>query len=472
MSGKTESILKPVHKKILFALFVGIFMGALDIAIVGPALTSIKKEFMTTDRAIAWVSSSYMLAFLIGTPLMASLSDMYGRRRIYIIDVLLFALGSLVVITAPGYRLLLLGRAVQGLGGGGLFVAAAVIGDVFPSSKRGSALGMIGMVFSLAFILGPLIGALLLPFGWRWLFIINFPIAAVVVYLSYVSLPGRSSDDDPQFDYLGLGILSLMIVLLSRSVNDIDASNIWQSLVSGDFIFNTAMFCILVPLFTATERLAPNPVFDVGMLASRQVALACLIGLGGGLVQSCFVFIPSLAHYSLGLNDSMAGLMMIPMVAVSAFSSPLAGRLLDRIGSRAVISGGNILISAGLFTIGRFSGVFPAFVAGLMLVGGGLTTLAGAPLRYIMLNESRPERRGAALSMISLVFNVGQTIGGVLFGAIAASYGGGDKGYRTGFLLSAVVVTAMFFTALCLKKRSAEHGCNRSEPGGFMGETA
>jgi len=456
MSSKDTTALSPVHKKILFALFVGIFMGAIDIAIVGPALTSIKKEFMATDRAIAWVSSAYMLAFMIGTPLMASLSDMYGRRRIYIIDVLLFALGSLILIIAPGYRMLLLGRAIQGLGGGGLFVAGAVIGDVFPPSKRGGALGMVGMVFSLAFILGPLIGALLLPFGWRWLFIINFPMSLIVIYLGYTYLPGRSADGDSEFDYLGLGILATMIVLLSRAANDINVTKLLDSVTSGDFLFNTVAFALLVPLFIAVERMAQRPVFDVDVIAVRQVAIACVIGFGGGIAQSSFVFIPSLAQYSLGLKESAAGMMMLPMVMVSAFSSPLVGRLLDRIGSRTVISGGTVLISLGLFIVSRFPDSFVLFAVGLMTIGSGLTTLSGAPLRYIMLNESRANSRGSAISMITLVGSVGQALGGVLFGAVAASYGGGTDGYRTGFLLASAVVIMLLVMARGLKNRTEE----------------
>ena len=144
------------RNQLLLVLFIGVLMGALDIAIVGPALPAIQAYFGVGERAIAWIFAIYVLFNLVGTPLMAKLSDALGRRSIYVADVTLFALGSLLVAAAPNFGLLLVGRAVQGLGAGGIFpVASAVIGDTFPPEKRGSALGLIGAVFGLAFLVGP-----------------------------------------------------------------------------------------------------------------------------------------------------------------------------------------------------------------------------------------------------------------------------------------------------------------------------
>ncbi len=148
-----------MRNKILALLFVGVLMAALDIAIIGPALPSIQATFGVDERALTWVFSIYVLMNLVGTPLMAKLSDIYGRRNIYVMDVALFGLGSAIVLVSPSFGVLLLGRAIQGLGAGGIFpVAAAVIGDTFPPEKRGGALGLIGAVFGLAFIVGPILG--------------------------------------------------------------------------------------------------------------------------------------------------------------------------------------------------------------------------------------------------------------------------------------------------------------------------
>ena len=125
------------NSRILFLLFVGVFMGSLDIGIVGPALPSIQTYFVVNERVLSWVFTIYILFFMIGTPLMAKLSDIYGRKSIYILDILLFAVGSLITITSFSFVMLLLGRAVQGIGAGGIFpVANAFIGDIFPPEKE------------------------------------------------------------------------------------------------------------------------------------------------------------------------------------------------------------------------------------------------------------------------------------------------------------------------------------------------
>lgn len=167
------------RNKLLLVLFLGVLMGALDIAIVAPALPSIQNFFKVGDRILAWTFSIYVLFNLISTPLMAKLSDTFGRRSIYTLDVSLFAMGSLIVALSPAnlFAMLLFGRALQGFGAGGIFpVASAVIGDTFPPEKRGGALGLIGAVFGLAFLVGPILGGIVLTVtGWQWLFIIIYP---------------------------------------------------------------------------------------------------------------------------------------------------------------------------------------------------------------------------------------------------------------------------------------------------------
>ena len=151
------------QKPLMAVLFVGVLMGALDLAIIGPALPAIQSDFNLDNRDLSWLFTVYVLAQLIGTPLFAKASDKYGRRNVYLVCVAGFGLGSLLLVLASSYETLLLGRTVQGLGASGIFpVAAAVIGDTFPKEKQGSALGLIGAVFGLAFLLGPVLGGILL----------------------------------------------------------------------------------------------------------------------------------------------------------------------------------------------------------------------------------------------------------------------------------------------------------------------
>lgn len=228
------------RNSLLAVLFAGVLMGALDIAIVGPALPAIEAEFGLTSRESSWIFTVYVLTNLVGTPLMARLSDFFGRRAVYTLDVTLFAVGSLVVAASHGsalFAVLLLGRAIQGLGAGGIFpVASAVIGDTFPPERRGSALGLIGAVFGLAFLVGPVIGGLLLGFGWQWLFLINLPVAAMVVAVGWRLLPRTRAAASGGFDWAGMAALALALTGLALGLNAIDSTRFWASLASPEVL--------------------------------------------------------------------------------------------------------------------------------------------------------------------------------------------------------------------------------------------
>lgn len=227
---------------ILAVLFFGVLMAALDIAIVGPALPALRTHFGVDERAISWVFTIYVLFNLTSTPIMAKLSDRLGRRLVYTCDVALFAVGSLIVATSHSFEQLLFGRAVQALGAGGIFpVASAVIGDTIAPERRGRALGLIGAVFGVAFLLGPFLAALLLRFGWQWLFLINLPIALALMIASWRVLPATAQAVPPPFDWGGAITISVALSGLAIGLGNIDAHRIaslgehsvWPFLLTG-----------------------------------------------------------------------------------------------------------------------------------------------------------------------------------------------------------------------------------------------
>ena len=181
-------------RTVLALLFAGVLVAALDIAIVGPALPAIGDAYGVGSRPLSWVFSVYVLFYVVGAPLLAKLSDRIGRRGVFAQSLGLFAAGSLLVAAAPTFEVLLVGRAIQAFGAGGIFpVASAVIAETVPEEKRGRTLGLIGAVFGLAFLLGPLLGGLLLRWSWRWLFLVNVPIAAVLIVAGLRRLPSGAA---------------------------------------------------------------------------------------------------------------------------------------------------------------------------------------------------------------------------------------------------------------------------------------
>ena len=446
------------RNRILLVLFIGVLMGALDIAIVAPALPALQAFFGVNDRILAWTFTIYVLFNLIGTPLMAKLSDISGRRTIYILDVLIFAGGSLVVALAPSFSVLLIGRALQGLGAGGIFpVASAVIGDTFPPEKRGGALGLIGAVFGLAFLVGPILGGVLLGlFGWRSLFLINLPIALVVIALSLATLPTTRPAERRPFDWAGMAVLGILLAALAFGINQLDTTHFVASLITPVVWLPLLMTVALVPIFLMIERRAADPMLRLSILGNRQAKLAAGLSAGAGLGESGMVFMPQLAVVALGLGKAQASYILMPVVLALAFGSPMAGRLLDKLGSKVVVLAGAALLTVGMALLSLFNGSLALFILAGAVIGLGLSALLGAPIRYIMLNETATADRAAAQGVTTLFTSIGQLLSGVLVGAVAASQGGGVAGYAAAFLVIAAVSLVLALLTLGLKNRPAE----------------
>jgi EmrB/QacA subfamily drug resistance transporter len=445
------------RNQLLLVLFIGVLMGALDIAIVGPALPAIQAYFGVSERAIAWIFAIYVLFNLVGTPLMAKLSDALGRRSIYVLDVTLFALGSLLVASAPNFGLLLLGRAVQGFGAGGIFpVASAVIGDTFPPEKRGGALGLIGAVFGLAFLVGPILGGVLLMFDWRWLFVVNLPIALVVIAMSLRLLPATRPEQRRPFDWPGMAVLGLLLASLAYGLNQIDTQHLMASLTSLNVWPFLLGVLVLLPIFWWVERRAQDPVLRLSLFDSRQVVIASALAGGAGLGEAAVVFIPALVVAAFGVTSSTASFMLVPAVLAMGVGAPLFGRMLDRLGARLVVMLGTALVTAGMLLVSLLNINLVLFYLTAILVGLGLSSLLGSSLRYIMLNEAPVSDRAAAQGALTIFISVGQLLSGALVGAVAASRGGGVTGYQSAYLLVGIVALLLTLLASGLKGHADE----------------
>lgn len=452
------------RNKLLLVLFLGVLMGALDIAIVAPALPSIQNFFQVGDRILAWTFTIYVLFNLISTPLMAKLSDTYGRRSIYTLDVTLFALGSIVVALSPAnmFGILLFGRALQGFGAGGIFpVASAVIGDTFPPEKRGGALGLIGAVFGLAFLIGPILGGVILTItSWEWLFIINLPIAVVVLVMGWQLLPSTHRATSLPFDWAGMLVLGFMLAALSFGLNQIDTQNFFSSVTSLNVWPFLLTGAVLLFIFPGVEKKAADPILNLNLFKSRQTVLTSLLSAGAGLGESGMVFIPALAVAALPgiINTHNASYLLMPVVLAMAVGSPLVGRMLDKVGSKVMVFGGTLLLSVGMMMLsnGTLVSSLWGFIASAAVIGLGLSSLLGAPMRYIMLNEASAADRTSAQGLISLSTSVGQLVSSALVGAVAASLGGGVKGYGSAYLVIGVVAGIMVILTLGLKNRQQE----------------
>ena len=414
-----------MNKRLLITLFLGVLLAAMDIAILGPVLPALRHEFGATTRDSSWLITAYVLANLVGTPLLGRLSDRKGRRFVYTLSLSIFALGSLGVVFAPRLAGLILARAIQGFGSGGIFpVASAVIGDVVAHDKRGRALGLLGATFGLAFLVGPPIGGMILAFaGWRWIFAINLPFALIVMILAWRVLPSKGRDTRKPFDFAGLATFSGGLVLVAAGLSalapnlpymGLDAPHLWIPLLVG---------ALLLSMTPRIERAAEDPLVPPFMLAPGLVRNVLLLGLGAGLGEVAVMLLPDLAVQALGVTPAKGSFLLVPLVLGLTIAAPISGRLLDRIGARPILLVGVLLqsLSMGAFLL------FPTtrllyFVAGPVL-GAGLACLLAGPLRWLLLRHVDSDQRTGAQSLLSLSHSVGQIVTAALLGALATSFG-------------------------------------------------
>jgi multidrug resistance protein len=446
---------QPNQKALMALLFVGVLMGALDLAIIGPALPAIQADFGLNNRDLSWLFNVYVLAQLIGTPLFAKASDKYGRRDVYMVCITAFGLGSLLLVIATNYETLMLGRTIQGLGASGIFpVAAAVIGDTFPKEKQGSALGLIGAVFGLAFLIGPVLGGILLQYSWQWLFVINLPIAIGLLIAAWRMLPSGGSSERLPFDWLGGAVLTTLLLGLAVGVTNLDATDFAASLTSLQVLPFLLTGIVLLPVFWQIEKRAVDPILRPSFFAARQIKLVMMIAAGLGSVECAQVFFPAMGVAALGVTASMAAWLMLPGVFVMMIVSPLAGKVVDAIGPTRVIQGSLLTVLVGLLVYVFAEITYVTFIGGGMIIGVGVAALLGAPLRYIVLEEARPEDRASTQGLLNIFLAIGQLTGAAVVGAMATSVGGGTEGYQLAFAALAVITVVICVVSFGLKYMS------------------
>ena len=429
---ETSSPVPP--KRLLGVLFLGTLLAALDIAVVGPALPALREAFGLSERAVAWTFTAFVLANLTGLPVMAALADRVGRKRVYLFDIGLFAVGTLVVALAPSFGVLIAGRVVQGFGASGIFpVATAVVGDTFPPERRGRAVGLLGAVFGIAFLIGPALGGILLAVAsWRWLFALSLPLALLVFVLSARTLPESRAVAPRAFDAAGVATLAALLAALVVGLSGIDASAPWGGLTEAWVWLPLALAVALLVLLVSVERRAEAPILRPGLVSRRPVQAACLLAIGAGIVEATFVLLSSYAVTAFGVERSTASYLLLLLVAGVTVGAPVAGRMLDRVGARSVVTVAMGLVAAGMGVV-ALAPSLAVHLVGTVVLGLGLSGILGSSLAYILLAEAGADERAVAQGLSTIFLSVGQLVGAATLAALAASSASAVAGYQAGF---------------------------------------
>lgn len=443
------------RKRILTVLFVGVFMAALDAAVIAPAIPALRAAFGVDNRQIGLVTIVFSLCSMTSTALMANLSDRFGRRAIYLMDIAGFALGSLIIAQSTSFGVLLIGRAIQGLSAGGITpTASSVVGDTFPPEQRGRVLGLIGATFGMAFLVGPVLASLLLVWAsWPWIFLINLPTAAIVFAMSWRALPRRTAIiEHPPFDYAGILVLATLLAGLTLGINravDISLNvHVWPYLL--------LIAAVGVPVLIAIERRAAQPIVPLSLFVSRQLRTTWALCVGAGFGMGSVIFISSVAVAAFDVPSRKAGLLLLPLVLCSAAASAVFGRIQNQLGARNVmLSGfGTLLVGSALVAAG--ADVFWVFMLATLFIGAGVGIVVGGTLRTVVLDEVSARERSAAQALVNIGIAIGNLMVVAVLSFLADRAGGGLRGLQVAYGAAAIVMVAMMAlsTRLQVKRQS------------------
>ena len=353
--------------------------------------------------------------------------------------------------------MVLIGRAIQGLGAGGITpTASAVVGDMFPPEQRGRILGLIGATFGMAFLVGPVVASLILVWAsWQWIFLINLPIAAIVFAMSARALPTRvGSHVRPPFDYAGITVLAMLLTSLMLGIDHA------LDLATGLTLWPTLLGVAAcgVPLLIWIERRADQPIVPMTLFTSRQLRTTWALCVGAGFGMGSVIFISSVAVAAFNTPAKKAGLLLLPLVLFSALASAGFGRVQNRLGARTVmLSGfGTLAIGSGLIGIGAAH--FWVFMGASLFIGTSVGIVVGGTLRTVVLDELSQEQRSAAQALVNISIAIGNLLVVAVLSALADRAGGGLPGLSVAYLTATGVMVVMMGLSLRLQIKASIEG--------------
>jgi len=428
MTAPTSTAMTPavIGKRQLWLIFAGLmagmFLAALDQTIVATALPTIVGDLGGLSH-LSWVVTSYLLASTVSTPLWGKLGDLYGRKRFFQAAIIIFLAGSALSGLSQNMGELIGFRAIQGLGAGGLIVGAqSIIGAVVAPRERGRYMGLMGSVFAVASVAGPLVGGVFTDqLSWRWVFYINLPIGAVALAIVAAALPSREIHVRHAIDYTGAALLGGAASALILALSWGGTSFAWGS---GVILGLFAATAVLLGLFIFAEARATEPIIPLQLLRAPIFRVAASASAIVGISMfGAITFLPLFLQTVDGAGATKSGLQMVPIMAMVLTMSIWSGRRISATGRyRRFPIAGTIIMTIGIFLLSRLTAGTPYWQTAIYMaiVGAGM----GLTMQVMILavqNSVEYKELGTATSAVTFFRSIGGSVGVAIFGTIFAN---------------------------------------------------
>ena len=413
--GETEkldwsTIDKKARGMIMLGLAMGMLLAILDGTIVSTSLPSIVADLGGSDL-YSWVFTGFMLCETVMIPISGKLSDLYGRKPLFLIGIAVFMTGSILSGLCGSMAQLIVFRAIQGIGGGMLIpVATAAVADLYSPAERGKMQGMLGSLFAVAMCLGPFLGGYITDnISWHWVFFINVPLGLLALFLTAKKFPKQEHIEGIKIDYIGIALLSafLLVFLLFFTWAGVDFP--W---VSAESFIMIAASLGLLALFIWNEFKAPEPVLKPALFKNKAFVQCAIIMLIFGMgMMGIMAYLPAFMQLVVGMSATNSGVVVLPLVIGMMITSMTSGFTVKKTGYRPWLIAGPIISSLGMFLLSTLDMASETSTAlfYLFITGVGL----GCVMSVVMIaaqNSAKRNEMGMTTSSVNLFRSIGSTV--------------------------------------------------------------